>query len=114
MKARHKTIIGVLLLALAVGTIHFGVGLMKARVQSQTHACSGNLRIMDSMKEQWAMATRVTNGPVDSVGVLKYIKGYRLPTCPGDGTYTLGAVGELPECNIHRTVTNRHYPNWWE
>lgn len=85
-----------------------------AQHQSETNACvSGNIRHLDSAKEQWAMSARATNGPPDIDGVLSYIKG-GMPICPGDGEYTMGNIGELPRCSLHGTISNRYYPDWWE
>ena len=78
---------------------------VKARGDSQAKACVNNLRIMDSAKEQAAMAYRwATNAPIDSVAAkitncLEYVKGNTLPTCPGGGTYTWGNIDVLPTCS---------------
>jgi len=73
---------------------------VKARSTSQQNACINNLRQIDSAKEQWAMANRKMDGEeADIDGISEYIKGNRLPTCPGGGTYTVGAIGEMPTCS---------------
>ncbi len=82
--------------------------------RSEANACGGNMRMLDSAKEQWAMSVGVTNGPVDLVGVLSYIKGNRMPLCPSGGEYTLDDIGETPQCSLHCTISNRYYPKWWE
>lgn len=85
-----------------------------AQNTSAANACGGNMRMLDSANEQWAMSAGVTNGPADPVGVFSYIKGNRMPICPGGGEYTLGDIGETPQCSLHGTVSNRYYPKWWE
>ncbi len=113
MKKRTRVIVSVVLIVVGSTLVFFTHAFLKARVLSQTHACSGNLRLLDSMKEQWSMASGVTNGPVDQERILDYVKGHRIPICPGGGTYVVGNVEELPRCSIHGSVTNRCYPYWW-
>ena len=79
---------------------------------SSCNSCINNLRVLDSMKGQWAMDTKQTNGtPVDPVQLEHYFRtnGYRwgyhwnIPRCPSGGTYTWGNIGQPPTCSI---VTN--------
>src|SRR3954467_5312043 len=77
--------------------------------QEQTYAsdaCINNLRLIESAKEQW-----VKEHPNTTNHVLTWddVRGYIgrgpsgvLPTCPADGSYTLGRVGEKPTCSIAR------------
>jgi hypothetical protein len=74
---------------------------VKARSTSQKNACINNLRIMDAAKEQWAMVKHKVDGDeVDPAGVLEYMKGGKMPVCPGGGTYKLNPIGTMPECSI--------------
>jgi hypothetical protein len=74
---------------------------VKARTTSQKNACINNLRILDAAKEQWAMASRKQDGDeVDQAAVLQYVKGSKMPVCPGGGTYKLNPIGTMPECSI--------------
>jgi hypothetical protein len=109
--ARCAIIISVLTLCFLVRAVPT---FLTAKRTSEANACGGNMRLLDSAKEQWAMSAGVTNGPTDSVGVLSYIKAHRMPLCPGGGEYTLGDIEETPQCNLHGTISNRHYPKWWE
>jgi hypothetical protein len=86
---------------------------MSARRTSEANACGGNMRQLDSAKEQWGYATHTTNGPVNISGISAYIKG-GMPTCPGGGTYTACDLNESPQCSLHGTISNRYYPKWWE
>jgi hypothetical protein len=71
------------------------------------------MRYIDAAKEQWSLATGITNGPVDIRGISKYMKG-GMPVCPAGGEYTVGEVGEMPRCTVHGTVRDPHFPDWWE
>ena len=74
---------------------------VKARTTSQQNTCINNLRMIDSAKEQWAMAQNKMDGDeVDPDGIKEYMRGARIPVCPQGGTYTLGPVGTTPICNL--------------
>jgi hypothetical protein len=114
MKRQSKIVITVtsaLLVALSLFVTH---SLLVAQKQAQTNACAGNMRLLDSAKEQWALSTHSTNGPVSINGLLEYVPKSRMPMCPGGGSYTVGNVDVPPRCSIHGTVEDRHYPRWWE
>lgn len=83
---------------------------VKARNTSQQNACVNNLRIIDSGKEQAAMAERLTDGDtISSVTVNQYVKGNTTPICPGGGTYTYQNIGTQPSCTI-TTPTSHNLP----
>ncbi len=106
-------IIGVLL---AIAIPNF----INARETSRAKSCVGNLKQIDSAKQQAIMdyglnqastatffvngTTATTSGPagnyqlVSSVGTLSYIR--RPPVCPSGGQYIPGAVTVSPTCNI--------------
>jgi prepilin-type N-terminal cleavage/methylation domain-containing protein len=74
---------------------------IKARENSQANACINNLRQIDAAKEQWALANnKVMWDAVVDTEVNEYIKGGARPICPADGTYTYGAVGTDPTCDV--------------
>ena len=74
---------------------------VKARNTSQQNACINNLRIIDSGKEQWAMAARKNDGDqVNTDSVNEYVKGGTTPICPGGGTYVYRVIGSAPDCTI--------------
>jgi len=63
--------------------------------------CINNLRMIDSAKEQWALATRAGDtAEPDPAGVSEYLKGGRVPTCPAGGTYKLNKMNADPTCNV--------------
>ena len=83
---------------------------VKARTTSQQNACINNLRLIDSSKQQWALEQRKQNTDTPLGSDLQPYLGRgsngELPSCPVDGTqvfttsYTAGAVGVKPLCNI--------------
>jgi prepilin-type N-terminal cleavage/methylation domain-containing protein len=74
---------------------------VKARTDSMAKACVNNLRILDSAKEQAAMAYKwPETSAVNATNCLEYVKGNKLPTCPSSGTYTWGNVGSNPSCSV--------------
>jgi predicted Zn finger-like uncharacterized protein len=79
---------------------------VKARNESQRHACINNLRILDSAKEQaaieqgWTEGTPILKDSPEMQTVLEYVKDKRIPVCPAGGTYKFNAVGQPPACSI--------------
>jgi len=74
---------------------------VKARTTSQQNACINNLRQIDSGKEQGALQYKLSEGDtITDVSVNEYLKNSARPVCPAGGTYTYGAVGTNPVCNI--------------
>lgn len=73
---------------------------MQSRAKSRRTVCLENLRLIDSAKEQAAMAKSLKEG--DSLQwtdvVPTYIKGS--PSCPTGGAYSLNAVGTDPTCSL--------------
>jgi predicted phosphodiesterase len=64
--------------------------------------CVANLRLIDAAKEALGMQRGLTNGAVVAESdVYTAIKGGGVssPTCPGGGTYRIGALGRDPECS---------------
>ena len=76
-----------------------------ARDTSQLNACVGNMRQIDSSKEQWALANNVAEGSTVPVAAAnEYMK--RAPVCPAGGTYEYRPIGEDPKCSTHGTIGN--------
>ena len=73
---------------------------VRARNTAQRNACINNLRQIDGAKQQWALENKKsdTDTPAQS-DVEVYIKNNRFPSCPGGGTYTVGAVNTDPTCS---------------
>ena len=85
---------------------------VKARNTAQQNGCINNLRMIDSGKEQAALANKwaalydvgTTTGAVGTVN--QYIKGNTTPECPAGGIYSYTVIGTNPTCNI--TVPTSH------
>lgn len=87
-----------ILLAIAVPNF------LRARESSRSKSCQGNMRQVETAKEQWAMDTKAasTATPTASDLVTEYMKGTdnTLPTCPSNGTYTIGSMSTRPTCSV--------------
>ena len=84
-----------LLLAIAIPNF------VRARDVSMQNACINNLRMIDAAKNQWALEKNKTGGDVPTAADLTpYLTNGKFPICPGGGTYTVGAVSNLPACSI--------------
>ena len=95
------TVVGIVGLLAVIALPSF----LKTRTMSQTKACLNNLRIMDSAKEQAAMANMwgsgrtVQSGTAQETIVLEYLKGGKLAACPAGGTYSWNPIGTNPSCS---------------
>src|SRR5881628_508034 len=74
---------------------------VKARQSSQRNACMANLKQMDGAKASWAVeqkkASSDTPVTTDIFGASAFIRDQ--PSCPGGGTYTMGAVDTKVLCS---------------
>ena len=70
---------------------------VKYRKSSQATACVSNLKQIQAAKEQCAMAGKTLDAS-NLYGVNGYIKVE--PTCPGQGTYTIGDADTDPTCSV--------------
>jgi len=74
----------------------------KARTTARMNACINNLRMIDAAKDQWAMENNAKNGDeVKEDDIKGYLRGNAMPVCPQGGQYTIGTLGENPECSMH-------------
>jgi prepilin-type N-terminal cleavage/methylation domain-containing protein len=73
---------------------------LRARESSKAKSCQGNLRQVETAKEQWAMDTKAAAAatPVAADLAPDYIKG-TFPTCPSAGVYTIGDMNTRPVCS---------------
>ena len=78
---------------------------VKARTSSQRSACIANLKQIDGAKATWALEAKKVNtdSPLstDLYGSTLYIRAE--PTCPANGTYTIGNVAIKPVCSLAAT-----------
>ena len=71
-----------------------------ARDNNQRSNCIANLRQLEDAKAQWATKTKVQPAAVPQpADLLPFLISGNQPTCPANGTYTLGAVNEPPRCS---------------
>jgi len=81
---------------------------VKARNTAQQNACINNLRMIDSGKEQAALANRWADGSVPTTSIVNtYIKGSTTPDCPAGGIYTYNVIGTNPVCSIVNPTSHR-------
>ncbi len=86
-----------------------------ARAKSQATICINNLRQIESAVQEFALerGKRVgepVNYPDDITPDIKLNSANSIPTCPAGGTYTLMAVGTIPQamCSLGTTVDPPH------
>ena len=121
-------IIGILL---AIAVPNF----VQARETSRAKSCVGNLKQIDSAKQQCVLdnklsppgtagfsvdgTTATVPGPagtyqlVSTAAASSYIR--RMPVCPGGGKYTPNGIDVSPVCNVTGAVGSGYAPNerWW-
>jgi hypothetical protein len=73
---------------------------VKARNTAQQNACINNLRIIDSAKEQAALALKLDDKAMPTAEQISpYIKGgYQALKCPKGGTYSINSMDKRPTC----------------
>jgi multidrug efflux pump subunit AcrA (membrane-fusion protein) len=67
---------------------------------AQRIGCINILRQMDAAKQQWALQNNKTADAIPTPQDLAPYFNNSLPSCPGGGTYTINAVGQLTTCTI--------------
>ena len=88
---------------------------IKSRARSQATACINNLRQIEAGAQQFALekglhAGDTINFPTDIMPYVKLNSSGAIPSCPGNGTYTLSTVGVTPQanCSLGSTITPAH------
>jgi prepilin-type N-terminal cleavage/methylation domain-containing protein len=87
---------------------------VKARATSQQSACINNMRQITAAINEWALeAGQQTGSSVNNNDLTPYIQlnsNSSIPGCPAGGTYTLGAVGNLPQvsCSLKTLTAEPH------
>ena len=104
-KARHGfTLVEIMIVVLIIGIL-LAIAIpnfIRARESSRAKSCQGNLKQIDSAKEQWAMDNNAVNGAAVTGGLATLVGTYikSTPNCPSNGTYTEGNIGTNPSCSV--------------
>jgi len=71
--------------------------------QKELHkkSCYNQLKRIDGVKEMWAVQERRADGDTPSDSQLGVYFKDGMPSCPGGGAYTIGAVANPATCSIH-------------
>ena len=75
--------------------------LVKAREKAQRTACIANLKKLSHVKELWAFEKNKSQTAVPNPSdMTPYLGGGKMPSCPANGSYTLGRVSRTPVCSL--------------
>ncbi|MEN6583865.1 MAG: prepilin-type N-terminal cleavage/methylation domain-containing protein [Armatimonadota bacterium] len=109
------TLIEIMIVVLIIGIL-LAIAIpnfLRARESSRAKSCQGNLRQIETAKEQWAMDTKAASTGVPDAAALvpEYIKGKddTLPDCPSKGTYEIGNMSTRPSCSLGTGKTPADY-----
>ena len=92
-------VVAIIGLLIAVAVPNFS----KMRRDAQKTACHAQLQSIDGFKEMWATQEKRADNDTPSEAQLgEFFKGEVMPTCPGGGSYTIGAVTAGATCSIHQ------------
>lgn len=92
-------VVAIIGLLIAVAVPNFS----KMRRDAQKTACHAQLQSIDGFKEMWAtQEKRADNDTPSETQLGAFFKGEIMPTCPGGGSYTIGAVTAAATCSEHQ------------
>jgi hypothetical protein len=120
---------GVVLFLLIIASVAIAIIFPAYSRYRQTHStdgwndCCDNLRWIYAGKAQWALEHhKTTNDVVTWDDLRPYFPNWSnsrrwsngLPVCHKGGEYTIGKIGQLPECSIGKSEPGHaHSIQWW-
>ena len=89
---------------------------VKARATSQQNACINNMRQITAAVNEWALetgqvtGTALTSWTTDLSPYIQLNSNSSIPPCPAGGTYTVNAVGNIPQvtCSLSTLSSQPH------
>lgn len=109
-RQRGLTLIEMTIVVLVIGILAAVAfpNYLRARKNSRTSTCIANLKRIEDAKELWAMETHAsaTASPTETQLLGSPTEGYMQtwPTCPENGTYTIGDMSTRPTCTTAEHV----------
>jgi prepilin-type N-terminal cleavage/methylation domain-containing protein len=109
-KSKGFTLVEIMIV-ITIISILLGIAIpnfLNSREKAKSRSCIENLHMLNTAKEQFAMANGIAEGGnVTQGNILPYLHDTRFPSCPTGGVYDIAPVGENPTCSI----LTGHYPH---